>query len=196
MALYMQRFLSTKQTHFKFVRAPLGLKRTISTRLGVGHYKWYQSRPPTLVWGFVWPGVCLFDLTIPWNTMRTLCLHGDVFVMSHIGYGRMFLALYMQRLLLTKQTRFKAVRTPLGPKRTISTLLGASHYKWYQSRSPTPMQGFVWPSVCLFDPTIPWDTMRTLCLHESGVCDFPHRIWENVPSTIYVKAPLYQVDAF
>ena len=47
--------------------------------------------------GFVWPhkGVCLFDPIIPWDTMRTLCLHGDVFVMSHIGYGRMFLALYM-----------------------------------------------------------------------------------------------------
>ena len=30
-------------------------------------------------------GVCLFDLAIPWDTTRTLCLHGRVFVMSHIG---------------------------------------------------------------------------------------------------------------
>ena len=31
-------------------------------------------------------GVCLFGPTIPWGTMRTLCLHGGgVFVMSHIG---------------------------------------------------------------------------------------------------------------
>ena len=26
--------------------------------------------------------------------------------------------------------------------------------------------------------------------------DVPHRIWEKVPSTIYVEAPLNQVDAF
>ena len=29
-----------------------------------------------------------------------------------------------------------------------------------------------------------------------GVCDVPHRIWENVPGAIYVEAPLNQVDAF
>ena len=29
-----------------------------------------------------------------------------------------------------------------------------------------------------------------------GVCDVPHRIWENVPVAIYVEAPLNQVDAF
>ena len=29
-----------------------------------------------------------------------------------------------------------------------------------------------------------------------GVCDIPHWIWEKVPSAIYVKAPLNQVDAF
>ena len=86
-----------------------------------------------------------------------------VFVMSHIGQGRVFLALYMQRLLLTKQTRFKAVSALLGPKRTISTRLGVGRYKWYQSRSLTPVWGFVW--LCLFDPAIPWDTTRTLCLH-------------------------------
>ena len=27
-------------------------------------------------------------------------------------------------------------------------------------------------------------------------CDVPHRIWENVPSAIYVEAPLNQVDTF
>ena len=27
-------------------------------------------------------------------------------------------------------------------------------------------------------------------------CDVPHRIGENVPGAIYVKAPLNQVDAF
>ena len=84
--------------------------------------KWYQSRSLTSVWG-------LFGPAIPWDTTRTLCLHGGVFVMSQIGYGRMFLALYMQRLFLTKQARFKAVRAPLGPKQIISTWLGASRYK-------------------------------------------------------------------
>ena len=29
-------------------------------------------------------GVCLFGPAIPWDTTRTLCLHGRVFVMSHI----------------------------------------------------------------------------------------------------------------
>ena len=59
------------------------------------------------------------------------------------------------------------------------------------------MWGFVW--LCLFDPVIPWDTTRTLCLHGEGgggVCDVPHRIGENVPDTIYVETPLNQVDAF
>ena len=58
--------------------------------------------------------------------------------------------------------------------------------------------GFVWPhkGICLFDPTLPWDTTRTLCLHGGGVCDVPHRIRENVPGAIYVEAPLNQVDAF
>ena len=41
-------------------------------------------------------------------------------------------------------TRFKVMRAPLGPKRTISTWLGAGRYKWYQSRSPNSMWG-----VCL-----------------------------------------------
>ena len=72
-------------------------------------------------------GVCLFGPAIPWDTTRTLCLHGGVFVMSHIGQGNKFLALYMQ-VLLTKQTRFKPVRAPLGSKRTISTWIGAGCY--------------------------------------------------------------------
>ena len=51
--------------------------------------------------------------------------------------------------------------------------------------------------VCLFGPTIPWDTTRTLCLHGGGgVYDVPHRIGENAPSVIYVETPLNQVDAF
>ena len=102
---------------------------------------------PDLDVRFVWPhrGVRLFGLAISWDTTRTLCLHGGVFMMSHIGQGRMFLALYMQRLLLTKQTRFKTVRNHLGPKGTISTWLGAGSYKWYQNRSPTSVWGFVWP---------------------------------------------------
>ena len=118
LTLYMQRLLLTKQTRFKAVRVPLGPKQTIFTWLGAGHYKWYQSRSPTPMWGFVW--LCLFGPAIPWDTTRTLCLHGGggggVFVMSHIG------------LLLTKQMRFKAVRVPLGPKRTISTWLSVGRY--------------------------------------------------------------------
>ena len=51
-------------------------------------------------------------------------------MMSHIGYRRMFLALYMYGLLLTMQMRFKVVRIPLSPKRTVSTWLGAGHYKY------------------------------------------------------------------
>lgn len=34
--------------------APLGLKKIVSTMLEVGHYKWYHSPFPTLVWEFVW----------------------------------------------------------------------------------------------------------------------------------------------
>ena len=61
------------------------------------------------------------------------------------------------------------------------------------------MWGFVWPieGVCLFDPTIPWDTTRTLCLHGGeGICDVPHPIGKKVSDAIYVEAPLNQVDAF
>ena len=41
------------------------------------------------------------------------------------------MALYKYGSLLTLQMGFKAVRTPLSPKRTISTWLGVGHYKWY-----------------------------------------------------------------
>ena len=75
-------------------------------------------------------GVCLFGPAIPWDTTRTLCLHGGVFVMSHIGQGRKFLALYMQRLLLTKQTRFKAVRAPLGPKANNIYMVGCGSLQY------------------------------------------------------------------
>ena len=47
--------------------------------VGLGHYKWYQSRSPTSMWGSVLfgpiGGVYLFGIIIPWDTMRTLCLH-------------------------------------------------------------------------------------------------------------------------
>ena len=46
--------------------------------------------------------VCLFDPTISWDTTRTLYFDERVFVISHIGQGRKFLALYMYILLLTK----------------------------------------------------------------------------------------------
>ena len=85
--------------------------------------------------------------------------------------------LYKYGLFLTLKTRFKASRAPLGPKWTISTQLGAGRYKWYQSRSPTWVWGFVWP--------------RNLVGHNEGVvfawggvCDIPYRIGGKVPSAI------------
>ena len=54
---------------------------------------------------------------------------------------------------------------------------------------PLPRCGGLFDSVrgvCLFEPVIPWDTMRTLCLH-GDVCDVPHWIRENVPGAIYVE---------
>ena len=56
--------------------------------------------------------------------------------------------------------------------------------------------------VCLFDPTVLWDTTRMLCLHggeekgRGGGCDVPHQIGKNVPDTIYVEVHLNQVDTF
>ena len=63
---------------------------------------------------------------------------------------------------------------------------------------PQPQCGGLFGSirgVCLFDPAIPWDTTRTLCLHE-GICGVPHGIKDKVSSAIYVEAPLNPVDAF
>ena len=37
--LYMYELFLTKETHFKTMRAPLGLERIIFTQLGVGRYK-------------------------------------------------------------------------------------------------------------------------------------------------------------
>ena len=130
MKLYKYELLLTLQTHFEAMKTPLGSKRTISIQLGAGRYKQYQSRSLTPVWGFVWP--CKGCLSV-WS--HNLVGHNEdvvsawgVFVTSHIGQGRKFLTLYMQRLILTKQTCFKAVRAPLGPKRTISTWLGVGRY--------------------------------------------------------------------
>ena len=142
------------QTQFKAVRAPLDLKRTISTWLGVGRYKWYQSQSRPRCEGLFGPmiGVYQFGLVIPWDSTKRLCLHGrGFFVMSHVGQGIKFLALYKYELFLILQTCFKTMKAPLDPKQTISTRLGRSHYKWYQSRSSTLVWRFVWPcKECLF----------------------------------------------
>ena len=81
------------------------------------------------------------------------------------------------------------MRAPLGPKRTISTWLGAGRYKWYQSRSLTPVWGFVWPHN-------PMGQNEDVVSAWGGICDVPHRIGEEVPDAIYVETPLNQVDAF
>ena len=82
----------------------------------------------------------------------------------------------------------------MGPKRTISTWLGAGRYKWYQSRSPTPVWGFVW--LLSVWPRNPMGHNEDVVSAWGGVCDVPHRIGENVPGAIYVEALLNQVDAF
>ena len=68
----------------------LGSKRTIFIRLEVSRYKWHQSRSLISMWGFIWPrkSVCL--AAISWDTMRMLCLHRGVFVISHIGWREIF----------------------------------------------------------------------------------------------------------
>ena len=47
---------------------------------GSDHYKWYQSRSLTLVWGFVPFGpirdVYSFGIAISWDKKRMLHLHG------------------------------------------------------------------------------------------------------------------------
>ena len=114
LVLYMQRLLLTKQTLFKALRVPFGFKADNIYMVRSGSLQMVSDDPRPWCGGLfgLVRSVCLFDPAIPWDTIRTLCLHEGVFVMSHIGQGRMFLALYMQRLLLTKQTRFKALRTP------------------------------------------------------------------------------------
>ena len=86
----------------------------------------------------------------------------------------------------------------MGLKWTISTWLGAVRYKWYESRSSTPVWGFVWPRKWCLSV---WP--RNLMGHNEdvvsawgGICDVLHRIGEEVPDAIYVEAPLNQVDTF
>ena len=71
-----------------------------------GRYKWYQSRSLIPIWGFVLfgpvRGVGSFDSVIPWDTIRTLCLYEEVFVISYIKYEINLLALYKYRLFSTK----------------------------------------------------------------------------------------------
>ena len=90
------------------------------------------------------------------------------------------------------------MRVFLGPKRTISIWLGAGRYKWYQSRSPTPVWGFVWlRKGCLSVwPRNPMGHNEDVVSAWGGICDVPHWIGEQVPDAIYVEAPFNQVDAF
>ena len=78
------------------------------------------------------------------------------------------------------------------------TCLVSSSNKWYQSRSPTPVWGFVWlRKGCLSVwPRNPMGHNENVVSAWGGICDVPHWIGEQVPGTIYVKTPLNQVDAF
>ncbi|RVW33229.1 Retrovirus-related Pol polyprotein from transposon RE1 [Vitis vinifera] len=60
-----------------------------------GRYKWYQSRSPTSVWGFVW--------------LRKGCL--SVWPRNPMGHNEDVVSAW-GRFLLTKETRFKTVRAP------------------------------------------------------------------------------------
>ena len=169
MTLYKYGLFLTLQTCFKAIRALLGPKQTISIQLGAGCYKMISESIPDL--GVV---VCLAQYGCLFVQPRNPVGHNEdvvsawgVFVTSHIGQKRKFLALYKYRLFVTLQMRYKAVRVPLGTKQTISTRLRAGHYKQYQSRSLTSVWWFVWPhrGVRLFGPAILWNTMRTLCLY-------------------------------
>ena len=86
----------------------------------------------------------------------------------------------------------------MGPKRTIFTWLRAGRYKWYQSRSPTPVWGFVWlRKGCLsVRPRNPMRHNKDVVSAWGGVYDVPHRIGKKDSSTIYVETSLNQVDAF
>ena len=119
MALYKYGFFLTLQTRFKAV-GPLqvqsrqylhGSEQIVTNGIKANHRSRYKG-----LFGPV-RGVCLFS---PRNLMEhnedIVSIWGGVFVTSHIRYGRKFLALYKYGLLVTLQTRFKVVRTHLGPK--------------------------------------------------------------------------------
>ena len=90
------------------------------------------------------------------------------------------------------------MRIPLDPKRTISTQLRTDRYKWFQSRSPTPVWGFVWPHKGYLSvwPHNPVGYNEDVVSTWGSVCDVPHRIREKVPSAIYLEVSLNKVDAF
>nr|CAN72166.1 hypothetical protein VITISV_004168 [Vitis vinifera] len=76
-ALYSLNSLEIKlKTRFKVVRVPLGSKRTISTWLDAGCYKWHQSRFPTPMWWFVWPhrGVFVYLASQSHGTQQECCV--------------------------------------------------------------------------------------------------------------------------
>ena len=62
-------------------------------------------------------------------------------------------------------------------------MVGPSRYKWYQSRSPTPMWGFVpfWPCNAMGHNE---DVVSAWGGGGGGVCHIPHRIGEKLPGTI------------
>ena len=120
LTLHMQTLFLTLQMRFKVVRV-------IWAQNGQYLHSWVRvvtngiRVDPRPRYGGLFGSVrdvCLFGPVISWNTMRTLCLHGEgrkgerggVFVTSYIKQWRKFLTLYMQRLLLTKQMCFKAMR--------------------------------------------------------------------------------------
>ena len=177
------------------MRALLDLEQTISTRFGGVHYKLYQSRFSTPMWGFAWPYRGYLSV---WPHNEDVVSTWGVFVMSNIGYGRKFLVLYMYRLLLTLYTCFKAMRAYLGPKWTILTWLGAGRYKWYQSRSLIPVWRFVWPCRGCFSIR-PHNSMEhnddVMSVWE-GVYDASHQIREKVSNAIYVETPFNLIDLF
>lgn len=67
----------------------MGLEWIIFTLLGAANTNGIRVNLRPRCGGLFDPikGVCLFSPTIPWDTRRTLCLHGGggVFVMSYIG---------------------------------------------------------------------------------------------------------------